>query len=479
MVLKLILILLLIFLGNHSNAQSKDELQDKIAHLLNEQKLSGAVWATVLDNGAIAIDSYGYKNGITKETLNPTDKVQVGSVCKTILAAGFLRMATVGLLNLDDPVKKYLPNLPLEYHDYTHTPITIRQLLDHTSGLPDAKLWHVFSTTAAPDTPLEAAYINSPHLLKVQTKPGSIYSYSNIGYTILGMILQKITNKRYEEYLAESLLKPLRMHNSSFKFISQTKDKKLAYGHFDTEVPVDAMPMYLRPAGQFTTTAEDVGIFLKFIMSDGTIDGKPFIDSHYLNAVGKQQRTDAYKHGIPFGDALGAYSRDRYGVVGIAKNGNTLGFSSMIYMFPERKKAFFIAFNMDSETANYDLFNEILIEHLGLATHNFIKSEQEIERDIQDWNGYYVPILTKVQPFHLLDLVFSRTKVETSKSGASLIPFQGSKRELIYQGNHLFSTRDRTNISHAFYTATDGTLLITNGVSTLKKVDSSKIGSVK
>lgn len=288
MVLKLILILLLISFGNHSNAWSKEELQNKIADLLNEQKLSGAVWATVSDNGAIAFDSYGYKNGITKEPLTPTDKVHVGSVCKTILAAGFLRMATVGLLNLDDPVKKYLPNLPLEYHDYTHTPITIRHLLDHTSGLTDARLWHVFSTTATPDTPLEAAYLNSPHLLKVQAKPGSMYSYSNVGYTILGMIIEKITNKRYEEYLDENLLKPLGMLNSSFEFISQTKDRKLAYGHFEKGVPVAAMPMYLRPAGQFTTTAEDVGIFLKFMMSDGTIDGQPFIESTYLNTVGKQ-----------------------------------------------------------------------------------------------------------------------------------------------------------------------------------------------
>ena len=183
------------------------------------------------------------------------------------------------------------------------------------------------------------------------------------------------------------------------------------------------------------------------MMSDGTIDGQPFIESTYLNTVGKQQRTDAYKHGVPFGDALGAYSRDRYGVVGIAKNGNTVGFSSMIYMFPDHKKAFFIAFNMDSETANYDLFNEILVRHLGLATQNFIQSEQEIEPDIQDWNGYYVPMLTKVEPFGLLDIVFSHIKAETWKTSVSLIPFQGKNKELLYQGNNLFSMRDRTTIS--------------------------------
>lgn len=150
----------------------------------------------------------------------------------------------------------------------------------------------------------------------------------------------------------------------------------------------------------------------------------------------------------------------------------------MIYMFPAYRKAFFIAYNMDSETANYDLFNEILVKHLGLATQNIIKSEQETEINIKNWDGYYVPVLTKVEPFHLLDIIFSHTKVETSKKGALLIPFQGKMSELMYQGNYIFSMRDRVYVSHAFYTATDGNLLITNGISTIKKVDGLKIVAI-
>jgi CubicO group peptidase (beta-lactamase class C family) len=410
-----------------------------------------------------------------QEPLSQTDKVHVGSVSKTILAAGFLRMATVGLLYLDDPVKKYLPHLPIANEYNSTDPVTIRHLLNHTSGLTDAKLWHIFSTKSAPHTPLETVYLNSPNILKVHTKPGSIYSYSNLGYTILGMVMEKISKKPYENYLDESILKPLGMANSSFQFISQTTDNQLAFGHFDDGEPVVALPMYLRPAGQLTTTAEDIGKFLRFMMSDGIMDNKPFIDNEYLKAVGKQELTDAYKRGVPFGDALGAYSRDRYGVVGIAKNGNTLGFSAMIYMFPNHKKAFFIAYNMDSETANYDLFNEVLVNHLGLPTQHVSTEEQNTESDIENWNGFYIPVITKVEPFGLLDIVFSHTKVETSKTGALLMPFQGKHKALIYQGKNLFSMKDRIKISHAFYKDTDGELVITDGVKTIKKISGLKI----
>jgi CubicO group peptidase (beta-lactamase class C family) len=365
------------------------------------------------------------------------------------VAAGFLRMATLGLLNLDEPVKKYLPNLPIKNQFGNADPVTIRHLLDHTSGLADAKLWHVFSTTATPDTPLETVYLNSPGILKVQSRPGSVYSYSNLGYTILGMVIEKITKKRYEDYLGQNLLMPLGMTNSSVEFVSQITDKGLAHGHFDNGEPAVTMPMYLRPAGQFTTTAGDLGKFMRFMMSDGLINGKAFISREYLRAVGNQEGTDSFKMGVPFGDALGAYSRDRYGVVGIAKNGNTLGFSAMLYMFPIHKKAFFVAFNMDSETANYDLFNEVLIRHLGLPALKFITKEQDMGKHFENWRGYYVPLVTKVEPFGLLDLVFSFTKVEISKTDITLRPMQGKGKKLFYQGRNLFSMKDRTDIEVA------------------------------
>jgi CubicO group peptidase (beta-lactamase class C family) len=117
-----------------------------------------------------------------------------------------------------------LPNRPLGNQWDKTNPVTIRQLLDHTSRLTDAKLCHVFSTTATPDTPLESVYVRYPSILKIQTKPRSVYSYSNLGYTILGMIIEKITQKRYENYLDENLLKPLGMVNSSFEFVTQVGD---------------------------------------------------------------------------------------------------------------------------------------------------------------------------------------------------------------------------------------------------------------
>lgn len=455
--------------------QSQERLNEKIHTLIKEQKLSGAVWTVVNRQGEIKKDACGYKNMTTKEKLDSTNKILVGSIAKTIIATGFLRMATMGIINLDDPIRKFLPNIPIQNKWEDTHPVTIRYLLDHTSGLSDVKLWQVFSTTARPDTPLGYAYNQSPSLLIVQAKPGTIHSYSNIGYNILGEIAEVISKKSFEQYFHELLLLPLEMKNSSFHFISQKEDKQLAMGHFDDGQPVFAKPMYLRAAGQFLTTANDMGKFLTFMMSDGKINGKQFIHKELLNEVGNNITTDSYKNGVPLGEALGAYKRDRYGVMGIAKNGNTLGFRSMLYMFPHHQKAFFIAFNMDSETSQYDLFNEILTKHLDLPIERFKEKGYIIDEKKKLWEGYYVPLITKVKPFRLLDIVFNFIKVTFSKNEATLSPFQGKSKKLLYQQNNLFSMKDRIDVSHSFYKVSESDYFITDGINTYQKISGIKI----
>lgn len=474
-------IFIFFFLSSISYSQYESGLKKTIKNLLKQEKIVGAVWCIISQNGNSTIDSYGYKNNQTREIISSNAKMNVGSVSKTVLAAGVLRMVTLGLLKLDDPVKKYLPSLPIENQWDKTSKVTIRHLLDNTSGLTDAKLWHIFSTTAKADTPLNKVYQDDVSVLKVQYKPGSIDSYSNLGYSILGMVIEKITKQPYESYLDNTILKPLGMTESTFHFISQSgkfADEKLAFGHFDNGNPVASIPMYLRAAGQFTTTANDMAKFMWFMMSDGLVNGKTFIDKNLLSKVGIQKSTDAYKKGVPYGYALGAYQRDRYGAVGVAKNGNTLGFSAMLYMFPESKKAFFIAYNMDSETADYDLFNNEFTNYLGVNKINKNLKKQKIENSLTEWNGYYIPIITVVKPFKLIDWVFSNTKVTFLGNDLVIKPFQGKNKTLFYLGNNTFSMKGRTNVTHTLYKDQNGDLLISDGIRTIKKVSGIKILSI-
>lgn len=454
-------------------SQTESSLKQQITQTLETQKLAGAVWSTVDSAGRIVTDATGLKNVPLGEAMKPTNRVHVGSITKMVLAMGILHLMTEGKLAMDAPVNTYLLGVRFDNPWKITNPVTVRHLLDNTSGLGDLRLWHFFSTTASPDTPLETFYAKDPTVLKIYAKPGTVFSYSNMGYTLLGMLIEAVTRQRYEDYLDKHLLQPLGMGQSTFHFVTQTgnyADSRLAMGHFDNGQTAEALPIYLRPAGQFTTTAYDMALLLKFLMGDGTVNGQTFIDKKYLSHLGRPQGTNAVKNGLPYGYTCGTTLRDRHGVRGIYSLGNIIGYRATMYVFPETQKAFFISYNMDSETANYELFNQLFIDHLGIPKRNFTASLSPVA-NVKGWQGYYVPVVTKYEPFALADMLTGFTHLTVEHDKVFLKPFQQPARELRYIDHGKFSMEGRTEASHVLYQAGEDRLL-TDGLKTVRKINS-------
>ncbi|MDF2517031.1 MAG: class beta-lactamase-related serine hydrolase [Sphingobacterium sp.] len=452
-------------------------IQNKIDHLLKKEALSGAVFS-VVNNGHITCYSSGLKNMETHEPMLKNTKIHVGSITKTFLAMGVLRLATENRLDLDDPIKKYLKDLPMNNPWESSHPVTIKHLLNHTAGLSDIRLWHFFSTEVSPQTPLKEFYRRNPQVLDIHVLPGTLFSYSNMGYTLLGMLIESVVKEPYENYLDKNLLQPIGLHNSTFHFTSQKEDKELAMGHLDNGRPTFAMPIYVRPAGQFTTTAQDMGTFLEFVLNEGRLDGKEFIRSEFIKQFGHPEQTIAAKNGLKLGYAFGALSRDRHAVIGIVHSGNTIGFRAMYYIFPKEKKAFFIAHNMDSETADYEVFNQALIDNLHIhPMRATVPSKKETAPTLwdSDRNGYYVPVITKIYPMELLDIISSYTLVENHKTAISIKPFLKKETLITADDSQLYIAQNKTEASHLFYRDEHGESYLTTGIMTLKKVNGWKI----
>lgn len=453
----------------------KTDIKTEISQLQKQQKLAGAVWA-IVENDSIKTYASGYKNLKTKEQMQESDWVNVGSLAKMVLGLGVLRLATEQKLNIDEPIKKYLPDLPLDNPWVETHPVTIRHLMDHTSGLSDMKLWHFFSNTSTPKTPLAEIYQRNPSVLKVSTQPGSMFSYSNTGYALLGMIIEAVAKQPYELYIDNQILRPIGMTQSTFQFVSQARNPKLAMGHLDNGEPCFAMPIYVRPAGQFTTTAYDMGLLLKFLMNDAQLNQKEYIRKDYIQNIGIQTHTIAAKQGIKNGYAFAGTLRDRHGVEGIYHSGNIVGFFAIYYYFPKEKKAFFIAHNMDSESADYESFNKKIIDYLFPKKANLEQPKnQTTSLNLNDWAGYYVPVITKIKPFELFDILSSYTKIENGAEGLIFKPLAKKGIVLKAAGANLFRTEGRQSPSHAFYEDKAKQKFMTTGILTLKKINGWKL----
>jgi CubicO group peptidase (beta-lactamase class C family) len=475
--IKPFILFLSILLSNIIVAQDNVALEKVLEKAIESESLTGAVWSTISDD-IVTTGAIGLKNADTKEILEKNDRVLIGSVTKTLIATGILRLVSQGKLDIESPVYKILPNITFDNPWREDNPVTIRDLLNHTSGIEDARFWQVFSTESTPSTPLEYIFSKNPSVLKVRTQPGTRYSYSNMGYSFLGLIIEKTTQEPYETNLDKNLLIPLGMKNSTFQFTTQKGmniDPHLAMGHFDDGTTQENLPMFLRPAGQFTTTAKDMAQFAQFLMSDGTKNGKFFIDIALLNQMGNPKSTESFKNGLKSGYQFGLSYRDRYGVVGKFHRGNTIGYRATFYLFPEQKKAFFISFNTDSETANYEKFNRIFINHLGITKHEEQKTKDNLPTSFKKFEGYYKMNPIRFKMFAYLDLLFNSIKVKLENDKLVIKSIQKEDYDLFPVGGNLFRKNDRVKASHVFY-KNDNAPMISDGLVTYEKVSSFYLG---
>ncbi|MBS1598556.1 MAG: beta-lactamase family protein [Bacteroidetes bacterium] len=175
-------------------------------------------------NEIILYKGYGFKNK-ERKILNDTATIyRIGSITKSFTAATILNLYDKGLLSLDDPLNKYIPDYP------SGNKITIRNLLTHTSGIPEylfAKGYDKedFSKPISIER-LISFFKNGPLIFK----PGEKMSYSNSNYILLAYTIEVITHKKYELVVRNVVLDPLQMNHSGFDF-KNLADTNKAFGY--------------------------------------------------------------------------------------------------------------------------------------------------------------------------------------------------------------------------------------------------------
>src|SRR4026208_2314059 len=250
-----------------------------------------------------------------------------GSVAKQFTAAALVPLQQDGKLSIDDPVRKYIPELP----DYG-APLTIRHLLNHTSGLRD---WGtVMSLTGAGrgDRVIsqDLAVDVITHQRALDFTPGSEYSYSNSGYNLAAIIVERVSKQKFPAFVEERLFKPLGMTNSSWRDDYQriVPGRAQAYsrqGNGPLRLNMPFMNVYGN-GGMLTT----VGDWMKWnAMLDSQTLGAPLVNALEARGVLNDGRKIAYALGLVV---------DKYkGLKDVAHGGSTAGYQTFLARYPDNK----------------------------------------------------------------------------------------------------------------------------------------------
>lgn len=448
-------------------ANDRSQLHADMQRILDEEGLQGAVWATVTADGSAANGAAGVRDAATRSPMQASTRVHVGSVTKAVLAIGVLRLVSQGRLSLDTSVAEVVPAIGFDNRWESTHPVRVRHLLAHTAGLENLKLGQFFSLKATADVPLAIASGTDHAPLRVLSQPGSRFSYSNLGYTVLGQVVEAVTDERYETWMDREVLAALGMRDSTFRYTTQTgsqADPHLAMGHFEQARPAPAVPAFLRPAAQLTTTAGDMALFASFLLGDGSTAGQPFIAMDLMEALTVPAGTEALRAGLPLGHGLVLVGRDRHGQVGSCHPGNTVGYWAMLCVFPQQRSAFFVATNTDNEDADNERLNQRLVEALALPPIAPAHAASPIQTSLSEWNGLYIRSPLAMPAIAPLQALTDFVRVDTVGDQLRLRSLSRNTQLLQPLGNQLFRAHGRVLPSHVLLIGEDGDRILSDGL---------------
>lgn len=278
-----------------------------------------------------------YLSGTT--TLNSNRKIEdqtlfgVGSITKTFIAAAILQLQETGQLNLDDPLSKYFPEYP------KWSAITLRQLLNMTSGIPNFTKSEVFKKLIEKN-PTEyhspSFFINMAYGQNIEFAPGKRWLYSNTNYYLLGMLIEKITHSKLDTQLDQRFFKPLDLRHTYY--LSDTAPlsvfNKKAHAYLDGRDVTDQNPAYYGPAGGMLMNAKDLLTWTQALFTPGKILSEKSLKELMTTQI--VPSNPPKPEGSRYGLGIYSLSIPNYGLVWWY-TGVIDGYSSVFMWIPERK----------------------------------------------------------------------------------------------------------------------------------------------
>lgn len=384
---------------------SMEDLAHKIdgtaARVMAEEHIPGAAIVIVENGKTVFKRGYGFAN-IDENTKVSADTTlfRIGSVTKALTLQALVRLADEGVVDMDDPVEKYVPAFAdIPNVSGSNSPVKIRHLVTHTTGLDqiglDRHIWELEKTLEerkAVRPGLEAFLFNGN--LRRTSPPGLHYRYDTYGTTLAGLILEKVTGKDYAKAMDEVLFSPLGMSRSYVEASTIVfDDLALGYGYVGEGYGVAPYEVYVtRPASSIDATPADMGRFLEALTQDQTLMTPQFRPHPDFPGVTKGLME------FPVADDEG-----RHPIRAIGHGGSMLGFKTTITLIPDLKLGYFIASNRNAEAGGsrvslHGKINDLVLDAYHSAEPPQMESIPEVDpkTDLAAYEGsYYYGVFCK------------------------------------------------------------------------------------
>jgi CubicO group peptidase (beta-lactamase class C family) len=434
--------------------QTIEDLHSDLDSIMSEISTPGAAVAIVSADSIVWIGTFGFADTKTGEKVTENTHFCIGSCTKSFVGLGFLRLMDEGRVDINTPLSDIVPEIEIDNPwEETH-PVRIIHLLEHTAGFDDAHpAWFYFEK---PLLSLRQALNEKAHLRKVRWQPGTRFSYSSVGFTLAGYVLEKVTGRRYEDYLKQALLEPIGMKTATIGSSEEAR-RLLAVGYDKDTMPYRTWYDYDEPAGALNASIREMALFVRFLLNRGTVDGQQIISADLLDRIGRPVTTLASQAGLKSGYSFGFGVSYRDGAKWYTHGGAVPGFLAEYAYNLDHGLGYVVLQNLFDTHFHDDLFVRVrsyVASHVdSIAPPLQVPVPTEV---LDAYCGYYEPRSPRQQLAAFAEILAGGITVSYENDTFYTQGFMEDKTALIAVSGSLFRQPDHPEASRVFTKTANG-----------------------
>ncbi|MGO4379528.1 serine hydrolase domain-containing protein [Pseudoduganella sp. RAF53_2] len=324
-------------------AQAGPDLRGSLQAIMQADGVPGAAIAIVRRGEPVQVINLGMADLAYKHPVDGETTFRTASVGKIFTALAVMRLVEDGKLNLDAPVHLLAPEIAFDNPWERPAPLRLVHLLEHTAGWDEMRT----SEYSEADLPLVEALGRNPRARVSRWWPGTRMVYSNTGPAVVGYIVQKISGRQFEDFVADAVFRPLGMESATY--FQDTQHGATNYDRRGNPMPFQHL-LY-RPAGSTSATALDMARLLQLLLNRGAVNGRQLFARASIERMETAQASDGARAGLPTGPGMGLLDHPFHGHRLLGHSGDIDGAHARLWYEPTAGVGFVVMINSDSSHA--------------------------------------------------------------------------------------------------------------------------------
>jgi CubicO group peptidase (beta-lactamase class C family) len=436
------------------------ELKAAVEKVLRETRVPGAGLAIVTRDKVVFADAIGMADPEAHRAATADTLFRIGSVSKGFTSLAILQLQEQGRLSLNDPVRKYAPEVWYRNDWEATDPIRILHLLEHTTGWDDMHVAEYFNNDPKPLTLAEGLALH-PDSRVSRWRPGTRMAYCNSGPAVAAYVVEKITGQRFENYVQEHLFRPMQMDSASYFYTPEVARRITGlFGH-DGRTRSFYWHISVRPSGAINASPRDMANYLRMYLNRG----KPVVGAASIDRMERPESTMAARAGLRAGYGLSNYTNvDQHGFVWHGHNGGLAGGLTTTAYLPAEGVGYAFMINATNGEASARL-EGLLQSYLtrGFKLHEVLPPVPGGAKAAEAYLGWYEPASPRSQYPYFFNRIGGLRRVTLNRDALHVAEIGRPPIEYVYAGGNLWRDSDSSFPETTLIPPTpDGTFLVSD-----------------